>query len=175
MLAYDKIVYIELPSDDTLPSPTNKPSEAPAFEVNEGVTTPQAEPQKKPKAPAGLVAKNLEDNADEDGWAHLGALGSNITKLWSDFDLRTHGYKKPSNLIKSYPHAFGIQANLLRVRNSVTTSVINQWGSSSSRIPLPPIRPLSAREMASIKVDFPASLSPTRMFTPGLGFSRKSL
>ena len=26
---------------------------------------PQAEPQKKPKAPAGLVAKILEDNADE--------------------------------------------------------------------------------------------------------------
>lgn len=65
MLAYDKNVYIELPRDDTLPSPTNKPLEAPAFEVSEGVTTPQAEPQKKPKAPAGLVAKILEDNADE--------------------------------------------------------------------------------------------------------------
>ncbi|RRV10440.1 NYN domain-containing protein [Pseudomonas sp. v388] len=108
--ACDKFVYIELLRDDTLPSPANDLSEAPATEVNQGVATPQVEPQKKPKAPVGFIAKILDDIADEDGWAHLGALGANITKLRPDFDPRTHGYKKLSDLIKGYPHAFEIQA-----------------------------------------------------------------
>lgn len=107
--ACDKFVYIELLRDDALPSPGNEPSEAPT-EVNEGVSTPQVELQKKPKAPVGFIAKILDDIADEDGWAHLGALGANITKLRPDFDPRTHGYKKLSDLIKGYPHAFDIQA-----------------------------------------------------------------
>lgn len=58
----------------------------------------------------GFITKILDDIADEDGWAHLGALGANITKLRPEFDPRTHGYKKLSDLIKGYPHAFELQA-----------------------------------------------------------------
>jgi hypothetical protein len=69
-----------------------------------------AEPSKKPKAPVGFIAKIMDDIADEDGWAHLGALGANITKLRPEFDPRTHGYKKLSDLIKGYPQVFELQA-----------------------------------------------------------------
>ncbi|MNR60664.1 OST-HTH/LOTUS domain protein [compost metagenome] len=56
-----------------------------------------------------FIAKILDDIADEDGWAHLGALGANITKLRPEFDPRTHGYKKLSDLIKGQPHTFELQ------------------------------------------------------------------
>lgn len=108
--ACDKFVYIELLREDApTPSNDNILSQSAAPAENSAPET-QIEESKKPKAPVGFIAKILDDIADEDGWAHLGALGANITKLRPDFDPRTHGYKKLSDLIKSYPHAFELQA-----------------------------------------------------------------
>jgi hypothetical protein len=39
------------------------------------------EPQKKSKIPVVFIAKIMDDISDEDGWVHLCALGTNITKL----------------------------------------------------------------------------------------------
>ncbi|WP_040266634.1 NYN domain-containing protein [Pseudomonas rhodesiae] len=108
--ACDKFVYIELLREDALPLPTSDLSGTSATSASESGEATQTEPLKKPKAPVGFIAKILDDIADEDGWAHLGALGANITKLRPDFDPRTHGYKKLSDLIKGYPHAFELQA-----------------------------------------------------------------
>lgn len=106
--ACDKFVYIELLREDALPV-----SDQPQSDVATSAETAKpaaVEPSKKPKAPVGFITKILDDIADEDGWAHLGALGANITKLRPAFDPRTHGYKKLSDLIKAYPHAFELQA-----------------------------------------------------------------
>lgn len=106
--ACDKFIYIELLRDEA-PSLINAelPIESsPTADANKVVA---AEPHKKPKAPVGFITKILDDIADEDGWAHLGALGANITKLRPEFDSRTHGYKKLSDLIKAYPQAFELQ------------------------------------------------------------------
>lgn len=108
--ACDKFVYIELLREDAIPSATIEPTEAPDANGGDAVVATQTEPVKKPKAPVGFIAKILDDIADEDGWAHLGALGANITKLRPDFDPRTHGYKKLSDLIRGCPHAFELQA-----------------------------------------------------------------
>lgn len=107
--ACDKFVYIELLREDSLTLANEDPSPDPSAHTD--TLRPVAvEQPKKPKAPVGFIAKILDDIADEDGWAHLGALGANITKLRPEFDPRTHGYKKLSDLIKGYPHAFEIQA-----------------------------------------------------------------
>ncbi|MFJ2323202.1 NYN domain-containing protein [Pseudomonas sp. NPDC087817] len=107
--ACDKFIYIELLREDVIAPINGEPSMASVapLDVAKPVVT---EPSKKPKAPVGFIAKILDDIADEDGWAHLGALGANITKLRPEFDPRTHGYKKLSDLIKGYPHAFELQA-----------------------------------------------------------------
>jgi hypothetical protein len=68
------------------------------------------EASKKSKVPVGFITKVLDDIADDDGWAHLSALGTNITKLRPAFDPRTHGYKKLSELIKAFPLVFELQA-----------------------------------------------------------------
>jgi hypothetical protein len=107
--ACDKFIYIELLREEVVAPTNGEPSTASAAAPD--VAKPAvAEPSKKPKAPVGFIAKIMDDIADEDGWAHLGALGANITKLRPDFDPRTHGYKKLSDLIKGYPQAFELQA-----------------------------------------------------------------
>jgi len=41
---------------------------------------------------------------DDDGWAHLGTVGSNLSRLASDFDTRTWGYAKLTDLLKAHPN-----------------------------------------------------------------------
>ncbi|MNP00931.1 NYN domain protein [compost metagenome] len=107
--ACDKFIYIELLREEVV-APTNGESSTASSAAPDSAKPAVAEPSKKPKAPVGFIAKIMDDIADEDGWAHLGALGANITKLRPDFDPRTHGYKKLSDLIKGYPQAFELQA-----------------------------------------------------------------
>ncbi|MCY1549196.1 OST-HTH/LOTUS domain protein [compost metagenome] len=82
-----------------------------AQEPNKSVAQP-----KKQKVPVDFIAKVIEDIDDEDGWVHLGALGSNISKLRPAFDARLYGFKKLSDLIKGHPKRFELQ-----VRGSSTT------------------------------------------------------
>lgn len=107
--ACDKFIYIELLREEAT-APANGYSETDQLAATEVTKPVVIEPAKKPKAPVSFIAKILDDIADEDGWAHLGALGTNITKLRPDFDPRTHGYKKLSDLIKGYPQLFEFQA-----------------------------------------------------------------
>ena len=88
--ACDKFIYIELLREEVV-APTNGESSTASSAAPDSAKPAVAEPSKKPKAPVGFIAKIMDDIADEDGWAHLGALGANITKLRPDFDPRTHG------------------------------------------------------------------------------------
>jgi len=108
--ACDKFVYIELLREDAKVARVGDPLLDIAMNsdsVKHGATS---EPVKKQKAPLGFIAKIMDDIADDEGWAHLGSLGANISKLRPDFDPRTHGYKKLSDLIKAHPQAFELQA-----------------------------------------------------------------
>ncbi len=50
-----------------------------------------------------LLSEAVDTSADDDGWAHLGAVGSNLSRLASDFDTRTWGYGKLTDLFKAHP------------------------------------------------------------------------
>lgn len=56
-----------------------------------------------------LVMSSVESISDENGWAHPGTVGSNITKILPGFDSRLYGYKKFSALVKSQPNVFDIE------------------------------------------------------------------
>jgi hypothetical protein len=111
--ACDKFIYTELLREDAIaPSegheaPVTAESQSSANEPAKVVAT--AVEHKKPKVPVAFIAKVLDDIADDEGWAQLGALGTNITKLRPEFDPRTHGYKKLSDLIKAQASAFELQ------------------------------------------------------------------
>lgn len=115
--ACDKFIYTELLRNDApsaeLEAPTNDVSAAPS----PSATTPENKPAAQPapskvkplKVPVDFIAKVIDDNSDEDGWCHLGLLGSNISKLRSDFDSRMYGFKKLSDLIKAQNGRFELQ------------------------------------------------------------------
>lgn len=49
----------------------------------------------------GLIRSAIEIASDETGWAQLGGVGSCIEKQATDFDPRTYGYKKLSDLVSA--------------------------------------------------------------------------
>lgn len=56
--------------------------------------------------PEKFVLDALEHSCDDSGWAQLGTFGSYLTKLQPDFDSRSFGYKKLSDLIKAKTELF---------------------------------------------------------------------
>jgi len=53
------------------------------------------------KAFIELVGSAIDAASDDSGWAHLGVVGSNLTKQAPDFDPRTYGYSKLSDLLEA--------------------------------------------------------------------------
>lgn len=48
-----------------------------------------------------LLRNAVEASSDDEGWAHLAAVGSNIAKQSPDFDPRNYGYKKLKELVEA--------------------------------------------------------------------------
>src|SRR5690606_11148406 len=117
--ACDKFVYTEILRADAPktsqepPSNGDKPGALMATEKAEedSRTADKAATVKTQKVPVDFIAKVLSDIADdEDDWVQLGLLGSNISKLRPAFDPRLYGFKKLSDLIKSQPKRFELDA-----------------------------------------------------------------
>jgi uncharacterized LabA/DUF88 family protein len=52
---------------------------------------------------ASLLHTSIETVSDDDGWADLSDVGNILTKKHPDFDSRTYGYSKLSDLISALP------------------------------------------------------------------------
>jgi len=50
---------------------------------------------------ANLFRSAIDAYSDDDGWAQLGPVGSNIAKQSPDFDPRNYGYRKMKDLVKA--------------------------------------------------------------------------
>nr|NLI49316.1 NYN domain-containing protein [Propionibacterium sp.] len=50
-----------------------------------------------------LLAEAVEAASDDDGWARLSGVGSNLSRLASDFDPRTWGFRKLKDLFDAHP------------------------------------------------------------------------
>lgn len=59
--------------------------------------------------PKKFILDALRECSNEDGWVHLGTLGSYLTKLKPDFDSRAFGSRKLSDLIKSKQDLFEVE------------------------------------------------------------------
>lgn len=57
-------------------------------------------PLKPPSAAIPLLNKALSQIETEDGWASLGGVGTQVANLVSDFDVRTYGAAKLSDLVR---------------------------------------------------------------------------
>ncbi len=103
IVACDKFVYIEaLRAAEEVKAP------APAGKAGKKKSPPPAEPATQ--SVRDLIAQSIEDLADEDGYAHLGALGNLLIKKQPDFDPRNYGYSKLSKLIAALDDVFELQS-----------------------------------------------------------------
>lgn len=84
--------------------PTIDVASAAANAAPAGVTKPAVLP-----LPLELLRRAIEEASDEQGWAHLGAVGTYLTKIRPDFDPRLYGHKKLSDLLKHHPRHFAIE------------------------------------------------------------------
>ena len=90
----------------------------PSAPANEPEATPAAAPLMPPSAAVPIIRKVLEQMENEDGWVPLGAVGTQLANLASDFDPRTFGFRKLSDLVRK-TNAFDIdhpEGGTLRIR-----------------------------------------------------------
>ena len=124
--ACDKFIYTEVLRAEVVPAttakaPAAKPAKAPAKTVaraqgaktveapaTTNATAASAKPTVLP-LPLELLRRAIEEASDEQGWAHLGAVGSYLTKIRPDFDPRLYGHRKLSDLFKHHARHFAIE------------------------------------------------------------------
>ena len=71
------------------------------------------------KALVSLLGSAADAASDDSGWAHLGVVGSNLTKQAPDFDSRTYGFSKLSDLLEATKlFEFDRQDKAIRVRKT---------------------------------------------------------
>ena len=95
--ACDKFIYIEILKEDAAASDEDrqtKPSKKQGIQKSAPIDKVDQELVK-------LLKDSINDLADENGWAYLGNLGTQILKKKPDFDSRNYGYSKMLPLIKS--------------------------------------------------------------------------
>ena len=71
-----------------------------------------------PSAATPIIRKTIEQMESEDGWVPLGAVGNQLARLASDFDPRTFGFRKLSDLVRK-TNAFEIdhpKGGAMRIR-----------------------------------------------------------
>ncbi len=92
--ACDRFIYIE-----NLTNPET--DAAPAGPVSRPAPRATAARLKGDAALVNLLRNAVEAASDDDGWASLGSVGNIITKQRPDFDSRTYGYSKLSDLMNA--------------------------------------------------------------------------
>jgi uncharacterized LabA/DUF88 family protein len=92
---------------------------APANNQDAVPTTKSLQP---PSAATPIIRKVIAQMESEDGWVPLGAVGNQLANLASDFDPRTFGFRKLSDLVRK-TNAFEIdhpEGGTMRIRVKAT-------------------------------------------------------
>lgn len=105
--ACDKFVYTEVLRAEPATAAAPKPAKSPK---GKGGPVAPAPATKKAELPLELILQAIDEAADESGWAHLADVGTYLTKIRPDFDARLYGHKKLSDLLKSRPRDFVLEA-----------------------------------------------------------------
>jgi uncharacterized LabA/DUF88 family protein len=77
-----------------------------------------------PSAATPIIRKIIAQMESEDGWVPLGAVGNQLANLASDFDPRTYGFRKLSDLVRK-TNAFEIEhpkGGAMRIREKPRSS-----------------------------------------------------
>ena len=99
--ACEQFVYLEVLKEAAATAAAAAPA-PPAARAGAETDAPAVGPVGLP-AIAQLIATIIDDLADEDGWAGLGLVGTQLLKQQPDFDTRLYGFPKLSRLFEVLP------------------------------------------------------------------------
>lgn len=129
-----------------------------------------AEPSSAPLAPPSAVTPMLKRVIDqmesEDGWVNLGTFGKQLQTLYTDFDPRTYGHKKLSDLVRK-SGVFDIdhpEGGSIRIR--LKQSGDKRTGDAAAAKPA--VAPLAAKPVAAtvpVSTSIPAPATATALPT----------
>ena len=108
--ACDDFLFLEnLTNDDTpeTPEPAEK-AEAKVQKKDGEKKQSSSKKQKVPKDIHSLLRKAYDTYQDNDGFADVSAAGSYIKRAKPDFDTRTYGHSKLSNLLEAFPTRYEV-------------------------------------------------------------------
>ena len=72
----------------------------PTAPANEGTNAPKTRPLRPVSDATTIIEKVISEMENDDGWVPLGAVGNQLANLASDFDSRTFGFRKLSDLVR---------------------------------------------------------------------------
>lgn len=125
--ACDKFIYTEVlraAPDAPMPVAVKKTARKATNAADPGAAKPDASKPDATKsvAPKGtgkrgaldaatvqLILRAIDEANDDEEWAHLGAVGSYLTKIRPNFDSRLYGCKKLSDLLRAHPQHFIVE------------------------------------------------------------------
>jgi uncharacterized LabA/DUF88 family protein len=96
----------------------------PGAPANDQGATPTTKPLQPPSAATPIIKRVIAQLDSEDGWVPLGAVGNQLANLASDFDPRTFGFRKLSDLVRK-TNSFDIdhpEGGTLRIRLKPTAT-----------------------------------------------------
>jgi uncharacterized LabA/DUF88 family protein len=96
--ACDKFIYVDVLREFQAPNGDEVGDEAGSESAKPAGRKPPSALRRDAKL-VRLVREAIDATCDEDGWAHLGVVGSQMTKQAPDFDPRNYGYKKLGELV----------------------------------------------------------------------------
>ncbi len=70
-------------------------------ETNGGEKVKTVQPKKELNQAFQLIRNVVLKSEEPDGWADLGWIGSQLSMNYSDFDTRTYGFKRLSDLVRA--------------------------------------------------------------------------
>ena len=92
---------------------------------NDAISKKSSNELKQDTQLVNLLRNAVDASSDENGWAHLGPVGSNIAKQSSAFDPRNYGFAKLGELVKA-SHLFDIEERLIGENNSKALYIRNK-------------------------------------------------
>ena len=109
--ACDKFIYTEVLRAEAQEAPEPATRAAPEKPTAKPKPAPEPVPAKAGPLPLPLelLRQAIEEASDDEGWAHLGAMGSYLNKVRPDFDPRLYGQKKLSDLLRQHPRHFRVE------------------------------------------------------------------
>ena len=115
----NRFILIENIVSEAEAEPDAKPAVTPPVVKSEPDPAPAAPVKKPMKDAIPLIFKAMKTIDPDAEWYHLGQLGQYMTRADPDFDSRTYGAPKLSDLLKGLPKRFEIKKenNVLMVRD----------------------------------------------------------